>query len=263
MNRIYFLLTALLLFACNNNQLAYDASGTFEADEVIVAAELSGRILEMNLQEGDTLQKGSVAAVIDASNLALQKEQVEASINALHERTADVKPSIRLLQEQLAVQQAQLATLEREKQRTENLVKADAATPKQLDDIVAQIEVLKKQQAVTQQQIAVQKTTVATQNRTVLSEKPSLQKRAAQIEDQLKRSQVINPVTGTVLTKYAEAGEVTSAGKALYKIADLSVITLRAYITGTQLPQVKLKQPVSVLVDSGSKTYKKIGRAHV
>jgi HlyD family secretion protein len=244
------------LLSCNGNNMKHDATGVFEADEVIVSAEVGGKILAFYAEEGDTLSKGRTAAVIDATNLTLQKEQVEASIDALKEKTNDVQPQIRLLEEQIRVQQSQLATLEKEKARFENLVKADAATPKQLDDIQAQLDVIRKQINVTQRQIEVQRSQVGTQNRSVLSEKEPLQKRVAQLEDQLSRSNVINPVGGTVLIKYVHAGEVTGAGKPLYKIADLSYVLLRAYITGQQLPQVKLGQQVSVLVDEGEKAYK-------
>ncbi|WP_315821896.1 HlyD family secretion protein [Paraflavitalea speifideaquila] len=109
---------------------------------------------------------------------------------------------------------------------------------------------------VTQQQINVQRSNVGTQNRSILSEGKPLEKRIAQLDDQLKRSGVANPINGTVITKYAEAGEMTATGKALYKIADLSTMTLRAYITGTQLSQVKLNQPVKVLIDNGAKEYR-------
>jgi len=257
MKRIFYLFAAVNFIAsCNTSKSTSDGSGTFEADEVIVSSELNGRILQLNLKEGDTLSKGFIAAVIDASNLELQKEQVEASIGALKEKTTDVAPQVKLLQEQISVQQAQLASWEREKTRTENLIKADAATPKQLDDIDTQIDVLKKQMDVTSQQIKVQLNNTSTQNRSILSEQPSLQKRVAQLQDQLQRSNVINPLSGTVLTKYAQAGEVTAAGKALYKIADLSTLKLRAYITGDQLSQIKLNQPVKVMIDNGAKEYK-------
>ncbi len=257
MKRIFYLLSVISVMAsCKGSENIPDASGTFEADEVIVSSELAGRILSLTLKEGDTLSKGTVAAVIDASNLELQKEQVEASIGALKEKTTNVAPQVKLLQEQITVQQSQLSTWEREKPRTENLIKADAATPKQLDDINAQIDVLKKQMAVTNQQINVQLNNTSTQNRSILSEQPSLQKRVAQLQDQLQRSNVINPISGTVLTKYAQQGEITAPGKALFKIADLSTIKLRAYITGAQLPQVKLQQPVKVLIDNGAKEYK-------
>ena len=143
-----------------------------------------------------------------------------------------------------------------EQARIQNLLKQDAATGKQLDDITAQVDVARKSIAVTQQQIQVQKANVSTQNRGILSESGPLKKRAAQLDDQLKRASIVNPVAGTVIAQYAEAGEITSAGKALYKIADLSQVYLRAYITGAQLSQVKLGQTVKVLVDDGVKKYK-------
>ena len=251
------LLSGLIYLACDNQKSEFDATGTFEADEVIVSSELAGRIDSFTLEEGQQVQAGKVVGTIDAENLALQKEQVEASINALREKTLDVKPQIRLLQEQLAVQKSQLATLERERQRTQNLLTADAATSKQLDDINAQIDVLKGQMQVTQQQIRVQQTATSTQNRGILSENKPLQKRVAQLEDQLANANITNPINGTVLDKYAEQGEITAAGKALYKIADLSTMTLRAYITGDQLPQVRLGQRVKVLIDQGEK-YKEL-----
>ena len=222
----------------------------------MVSSELTGKILSFNVQEGAAVSGGSVVGVIDADNLSLQKDQVQASIEALREKTSDVNPQIKLLQDQLAVQQSKLQTLERERTRTENLVKQDAATPKQLDDINASIDVAKGEMAVTQQQIAVQRSNVATQNRSILSEKAPLEKRVAQLSDQLDQANIINPIKGTVITKYAEAGEMTSVGKALYKVANLDTLILRAYITGTQLGQVKLNQSVKVLVDSGSKKYR-------
>lgn len=246
----------LLLAACSNNGQTFDATGTFEADEVIVSSEIAGKILNMNLEEGDLLAKDSIVASIDAGNLALQKAQVEASITALNEKTNDVNPQLQLLREQLAVQQSQMATFEKEKLRFTALVKADAATPKQLDDIIAQIDVLQKQMAVTKQQMKVQETNTATSNRSILSEQNPLAKRADIIADQIDRSKVINPITGTVLTKYAHAGEVIGAGKGLYKIADVSSLLLRAYVSGDQLSQIKLGQPVEVFVDKGKKEYK-------
>lgn len=250
------LLMAALFTACNNNTPTFDASGTFEVDEVIVSAEQTGKILSFNVFEGKAIPQGEVVGIIDSENLALQKEQVQASIQALHEKTADVLPQVKLLQDQLGVQQSQLANLLHERTRIENLLKQDAATGKQLDDINSQIDVLQKQMDVTRQQINVQRTSTSTQNRTVLSEKRPLEKRVAQLSEQISKASIVNPVSGTVITKYAEAGEITSAGKALYKIADLDTLTLRAYITGTQLPQVKLNQTVKVMIDSGAKAYR-------
>lgn len=258
MKRNYLLIitTVLLVASCTNNNNQHDASGTFEADEVVVSSELPGKLLSFNVQEGQQLSKDSIIGTVDAVNISLQQQQVEASIKALGEKTLDVTPQVQLLQNQAAVQQSQLNNLLHERTRIENLLKADAATGKQLDDINAQIDVIKKQLNVTQQQINVQRSNVATQNRSILSEADPLKKRIAQLKDQEQRGNIINPVNGTVITKYAERGEITAAGKALYKIADLSSLYLRAYITGVQLPQVKLGQTVTVLIDNGGKKYK-------
>ena len=253
---LYLALLPALLAGCGPNNNTSDAEGTFEADEVIVSAEVPGKIMSLNLDEGSVLKKDSVVGEIDSIPLQLQKAQIEASISALHQKTMDVAPQVKLLQDQIAVQKTQLANAIMERDRTERLIKADAATTKQLDDWNNQIDVLKKQMAVNEQQIKVQETSTGTQNSSVLSESKPLRQSVAQIEDQLKRANIKNPVSGTVLTKYAMAGEETAAGKALYKIADLSVITLRVYITGTQVAQVKLGQKVKVLVDSTATTYR-------
>ena len=245
-----------VFFSCSNSRNEADATGTFEADEVIVSAEVGGKILSLGIEEGMVLPKDSVVGQIDARNLSLQKEQVEASVQALQEKTLDVNPQVQLLQNQLAVQQSQLEQLQREQVRIEKLLKADAASGKQLDDIKAQVDQLHKQMQVTRQQISVQKTQVATQNRAILSEANPLKKRADQLQDQLDRSRILNPIAGTVLTKYAAAGEVTGAGKALYKLADLSTLTLRAYITATQLSKLQLGQSIKVRVDDGAEAYR-------
>jgi HlyD family secretion protein len=257
-NRIllYLVILPALLAGCSSNNGNSDAEGTFEADEVIVSAEVPGRITSLNLDEGSVLKKDSVVGEIDSIPLELQKAQLEATIDALHQKTTDVRPQVKLLQDQIAVQRVQLSDDILERDLTERLIKADAATTKQLDDWNSQVDMLKKQIAVNEQQIQVQETTTGTQNSTVLSENKPLRKSVAEINDQLKRANIKNPVSGTVLTKYAMAGEETTAGKALYKIADLSVITLRAYITGTQLAEVKLNQDVKVLVDSTESTYR-------
>lgn len=253
-----FAFFSIVLFtACSSNKMKSDASGTFEADEVVVSAEVPGRILNFNVVEGANFKKDSVVGTIDSVTIALQREQVRASIAALSERTSDVEPTIKLLHDQLLVQESQLKTMEKEKTRTENLVKQDAATTKQLDDINAQIDVLNKQIAVTRQQVNVQRGNFQTQNRGIMSESEPLKKRVAALNDQLDRTSIVNPVTGTVIAKYAEAGEVASTGKALYKIADLSYLNLRAYLTGDMLPAVKIGQKVTVLIDDPKDEYRK------
>jgi len=252
---LYISIMLALTTGCGNKNVS-DASGTFEVDEVIVSSEVPGKIMALNIEEGSLLAKDSIVGYIDTVPLGLQKAQVEATIHALGEKTMNVKPEVKYIKDQIIVQQSQLANAEYEKARTERLIKADAATTKQLDDLNNQIDVLQKQIAANQQEIKVQETTTGTQNSTVMSEYKPLRKSVAQIDDQLKRTNIVNPINGTVLTKYALAGEETTVGKALYKIGDLSIITLRAYITGTQLAQVKLNQEVTVLVDSTDTKYR-------
>ena len=259
MKYIYLFFTIIsiaFLSACSSNQLKYDAAGIFEADEVIVSSELPGKILDFKVNEGNLIQKGAAVAIIDALPISLQQEQLEASVKALSQKTQNVAPQIKLLNDQIAVQTTLLSNLQHERDRIETLLKADAATAKQLDDINFQIESIKKQIAVTQQQIAVQINNVQTQNRAILSETNPLEKQIAQLKDKEKRSTIINPINGTILTKYAMEGEITSAGKAMYKIADLSSLILRTYISGTQLSQIKIGQNVKVFIDEGDKKYK-------
>jgi len=254
--RKMLILGLLFLAACNSHKLVTDASGVFESDEVIVSAEQNGKILSFPIQEGDTVAAGSVIGQIDMSNTMLQKQQVQASIAALKLKTTNPRPQSELVQRQLAVTESQLAQQLRERTRTENLLKADAATQKQLDDINASIDQLQKQIAMYRQQIVLDNSNIATQNRTIYSEQAPLEKSAAQIQDNIDKGRIVNPIHGTVLTKYALQGEMTTTGKALYKIANIDTVTLRAYITGAQLTQVKLGQAVKVYSDQGKDQYK-------
>ncbi|MBC7828635.1 MAG: HlyD family efflux transporter periplasmic adaptor subunit [Chitinophagaceae bacterium] len=256
MNTKKMYVTFLLALAACSGEPVYDASGTFETDEVIISAEQTGKILSLPIREGDSLGAGQKIGSIDVSNLVLQKEQKQASVEALREKTTDVQPQLELVRKQLAVQNSQMDQLLREKARTSNLLKADAATQKQLDDINSVIDQLQKQMAVTRQQIQLYQSNFSTQNRSILSEQVPAQKTVAIVEDQIKKGIIINPVSGVILTQYSFEGEYATIGKPLYKIADLSWLTLRAYITGNQLPAVKLSQPVKVLVDDGKKGYK-------
>jgi HlyD family secretion protein len=252
---IVFISTALLLNACTKEN-DYDASGNFEADEVIVSAQQNGILLSYTVEEGAQLKPGDKVGQIDVRIAELQKEQVQASIEALSQKTINPNDQLELVRRQLAVQQAQLAQQLRERTRTENLVKADAATRKQLDDINAAIDQLQKQIAVTKQQLTLNSYNTNTQNRSILSEKNPLEKSAAQFQEQINKGQVINPISGTVLVNYALQGELQVVGKPLYKIANTDTLYLRAYITGTQLAQVKVNQQVKVRIDQGEKDYK-------
>jgi HlyD family secretion protein len=255
----YFLILAAAVFSlgsCSRSGEEFDASGNFEADEVIVSAQQNGQILSFHVREGDTLGMGAIVGQIDVSQPRIQKEEVQASIQALREKTTDSRPQLELITKQLAVQESQLEQQLREKTRTENLVKADAATQKQLDDVNSTVDQLQKQIVVTRQQLDVEKTNIANQNRSVMSERSPLEKSVAQYEDQIRKGIIINPVAGTVLTRYALEGEMATVGRALYKIANLDTLNLRAYITGTQLPQIKIGERIAVRIDSGSSHYR-------
>src|SRR6201995_5462000 len=246
----------VLAVSCSHKKIDTDASGVFESDEVIVSSEQNGKILSFPIMEGDTLARFAIIGQIDMSNTILQKQQVQASIAALREKTTNPHPQIELVKKQLAVQEVQLAQQLRERTRTENLIKADAATQKQLDDINSMIDQLQKQIDVSRQQIALDNSNIATQNRSIYSERAPLEKSVAQIQDNIDKGRIINPIKGTVLTKYALEGEMTTMGKALYKIANLDTLILRAYVTGSQLTQVKLGQAVKVYSDQGSDQYR-------
>lgn len=252
---IVFISALLLLNACTQKN-DFDASGNFEADEVIVSAQQNGVLLSYTIKEGKQLQPGENVGQIDVRVVELQKQQAEASIAALSEKTAAPNDQAELVRRQLEVQQSQLAQQLHERTRTENLVKADAATRKQLDDINASIDQLQKQIAVTEQQLKLNTYNTNTQNRGILSEKAPLEKAAAQLQEQINKGQIINPINGTVLTDYALQGEMQVVGKPLYKIANTDMLDLRAYITGAQLPQIKVGQQVTVRIDDGSDAYK-------
>lgn len=266
----YLFINMLFLVSCSSSENNHDASGIFEANEVIVSSEVAGKILNLNIEEGMTIPKDSVIGKIDPMNLQLQTEQVSSTMSALQQKTNNAEPQIQILETQITAQQkqlgilnTQLATAKKEQSRMQNLVKADAAPTKQLDDINAQVDLIKdqieaanSQLSVLKRQIISQKEIVAIQNRSILSEKLPLEKRLAQMKDQLSKTNIVNPISGTVLTKYAFAGEITTPGKAIYKIADLSYVTLRVYVTGTQLPMIKLNQTVKVAIDEGAKKYK-------
>ena len=258
--------------ACEKKTKKFDAAGTFEATEIIVSAEATGKILDLKIKEGDQLKKGDIIGGIDPLSIQLQKEQVQASMEALTQKSNDPMPQVNVLNEQIAtqrnqiaVQKQQLIVLQKEQKRLENLVKADAATPKQLDDLNGQIDILKKQieasessVSIFEKQILAQKAGVSIQNRGILSEKAPLEKRVKQLDDLISRAKIANPIDGTVLSKYAEAGEITTTGKPLYKIADMSEMTLRAYISGSQLSQVKINQMVKIMIDDGKDKYREM-----
>ena len=255
MKNALFIFITIALFGCAGSKIKFDAQGVFESEEVMVASELPGKLVNFSINEGDSLTQNQLVATIDTTNLVLQKAQLAASMRALSQKLMDVAPQVELLKNQIEVQSAQLKNLQYEKSRIENLLKSDAATKKQYDDIVFQIESVEKQIQVSKQQIKVQQSNVGTQNRSVLSEGDPMQKRMDQIQDLINKSQVTNPINGVVLTTYVRAGEIVGAGKPLYKIANLATLTLRVYVSGDQLSNIKIGQTVKVLVDKSKDDY--------
>ena len=229
---LMIILSAALLQGCNNSQDASDAYGNFEADKTLISAEVTGKIMQLDLEEGDLLSHGQVVGQIDSLDLHLKKEQMNAQI-------LSVKANFDQINAQLEVQQQQLENIEINKVRTENLKKEGAATQKQLDDVQGQFELAKKQIIA-----------INSQRNALNQQIKSLQEQKKQIELNLQKSTLSNPVDGSVLNKYAMSGEMAMAGKALYAVADLSSLKLKAYISGQQLSEIKLGQQVKVLIDA-------------
>ena len=255
MKKIISLTSLLILSACSPKN-TYDASGNFTADEVIVSAQQTGQLIAYEVEEGKTLTEGQKVGQINVEVLKLQKEQVEATISSLKEKTLSPADQVALIRSQYEVQKAQLDQQQRELARVQQLVAGGAATQKQLDDLTAIVEQLHKQLAVTQNQLRVSLTNINTQNRNVMSQEAPLQKNAEAVQVQINQGEIINPIMGTVLVNYALKGEMQTFGKPLYKIANIETLPLKAYITGDQLTQIKLGQQVTVRTDAGKGEYR-------
>lgn len=242
--------------SCSNNKNGYDASGTFETTETIISAEESGQIKQFNIKEGDILTAGQFIGYIDTVQLQLKKEQLESQIKSVQSRTQDIAAQTNPYGKQLAVAQSNLKTQLIEQKRIENLLKADAATPKQLDDINGAVDAAQKQLNVIKSEEAAQRSALTIQNNGIAKDVAPLKSQIDQINDQLAKCRIVNKVSGTVLTKYAEESEIATDGKPLYKIADLSTLILRAYVSGNQLSAVKFSQPVKVMINDINGNYK-------
>ncbi|MDD3308843.1 MAG: HlyD family efflux transporter periplasmic adaptor subunit [Dysgonamonadaceae bacterium] len=234
----------VILLSCNKNKGDYDATGSFEATEIIVSSQANGKILSLDFTEGDQLEQGKVVGVVDSTQLYLQKMSLLSNAKGVRAQQPDI-------QTQTAVIQDQIKTLEREKARVERLIAANAANQKQLDDIESQIEVL-------QSQLSAQTSTLRKSSQNISAQSSTLDIQIAKLNDQLEKTRIVSPITGTVLNRFAEAGELATMGTPLFKIANLDTMYLRAYVTNDQLAKIKLKDEVTVRVDDGEggmKTY--------
>ena len=237
---VLLMVGSLMFSSCRNNNNLSDAYGNFEAVQVTVSAESAGRIHYLNVEEGSQPDSGTVVALVDTADLYLKKLQLQSQKKAIAVRKSSIES-------QVAVQQQQKQNLLVEKNRVTRLIADKAATPKQLDDINGAIDLVDKQVE-----------NINTQNAGIVEEMEIVDRQIAQVNESLRKCYIRNPVKGTVLNKFAEAGEVAAPGRALYKIADLSVMELKVYISGSQLPAVKQGQQVEVLIDKDQKTNRKL-----
>lgn len=231
-------ISVVLFVGCKNKTDQADAFGNFEATEVIISAETNGRILKFDEKEGSLIEKGSELAIIDTILLNLQKGEIDAGIKSVRTRIGSINAQNDIINQQIENIKVNIG-------RIEKMLKDDAATLKQLDDLTGQEAVLQKQIAANN----TQKTSVAAELSVYDSKKATL-------NEQFKRSSVRSPLSGTLIEKYSEAGEITAAGKPLAKIADLSLMKLKVYVSGSQIGKIKIGQKCTVRIDDGNKGYR-------
>ncbi|KQB44557.1 putative ABC transport system, lipoprotein [Flavobacterium daejeonense] len=235
MKNIATLIILIGFISCNKDNEKADGYGNFEATEITVSAEANGKLLSFNVEEGNQLEANTPIGLIDTTQLYLSKMQLIASQKTIASKSENVLSQNNVLQEQLK-------TALIEQKRIQNMFAEAAATQRQLDEVNGKVNVLKQQMNSTK-----------TQNAPIDNEAKSIAVQIKKIEDQIEKSKIINPVKGTVLAKYAEPNEITAFGKPLYKIADISEMTLRVYVSETQLPQLKIGQKVTVKIDTENK----------
>jgi HlyD family secretion protein len=235
---LFLIIPAVLLTACNNRSDQADAYGNFEATEVIVSSETSGRILKFEVTEGTEIEKGAEIALIDTTLFHLQKAEIDAGMKSVRTRISSINAQNDILNQQIVNINVNIS-------RIGNMLKDDAATKKQYDDLKGQVAVLEKQIAANN-----------TQKSSIAAELSVYESKKATLNEQATRSSVKSPLKGTIIEKYSEAGEITAAGKPLVKIADLSLIKLKVYVSGAQLGSIKIGQDCTVRIDDGKKGYK-------
>jgi HlyD family secretion protein len=239
MKTISLIIIAIIFLAgCTNKTGEADAYGNFEVTEVIISAETNGRILRFDAREGSLIVKGTELALIDTTFLDLQKDELEAQIKSVRTKLLTIKAQNDVLNQQIENNRVNIS-------RIEKMLKDDAATMKQLDDLTGQEAVFRKQIEANN-----------TQKISVAAELSVYDTKRATLIEQLRRSSVKSPLTGTILEKYSEAGEITSSGKPLAKIADMSIIKLKVYVSGAQIAKIKTGKQCTVRIDDGKKGYR-------
>ena len=246
MKRLIYIISILCLVSCSK-KTNYDAQGSFEATEIIVSSEATGKILNFDITEGDIIKADSTVGVIDSLQLHLQRKQLSAQLSALLSSRPDKEKQVASLREQITTQK-------REFQRIENMLREGAATQKQYDDIKAQITILENQLSATL-------STLDNNTASINDNAVALEAQIAALDDRIAKCYISSAVNGTVLSKYAEAGELAAIGKPLMKVADLENIYLRAYFTSDQLSKVNLGNEVTVTADfGGNERYNYVGK---
>ena len=232
------IVTAALLTACRNNSGDYDAAGVFETTEVIVSARGTGEIKYLNVEEGQTVKADQPLGELDMTQLVLKKQQLHAGKDAATSRKLNTT-------QQVASLRQQIVNLQSEQTRFKALLKDGAATQKQVDDIGYQIATLQKQLAATNEQ-------VVTANQSIDGQSAGFDAQIGQVDDMMRQAVITSPINGVILSKYAEAGEFAVPGRALFKVADVSDMKLRAYVTADLLTGLKIGQKVKVYADQGA-----------
>ncbi|MBN2485468.1 MAG: efflux RND transporter periplasmic adaptor subunit [Bacteroidales bacterium] len=220
-----------LLCSCNKNNSTADAFGNFQADEIIVSAEVSGPIVVDSIEEGMIIKKGQLALQIDTVQLALKVKELNSKIRATKARRTNIDAQSAIFE-----QQKKMALVDFN--RIKNMLADSAATQKQLDDIAGEIEVLNRQIS-----------SVKSNLESINAEAAALEAGVLQIHDMLSRTKVVAPISGTIIEQYAETGEMAIPGKALFKVANLETMVLKAYVSARQLPEIETGQKVKVCID--------------
>jgi HlyD family secretion protein len=236
-NSALIIIAAFLLASCKSKSDQADAYGNFESTEVIVSSETNGKIIKFDITEGNQIEKGSVIAIIDTTLLNLQKNEIDAGMQSVKTRLSSINAQDDILNQQIENININI-------ERIGRMLKDDAATQKQMDDLTGQVAVLQKQIAANN-----------TQKVSIAAELSVYETKKATLNEQISRSYVKSPLSGTIMEKYSEAGEITAAGKPLVKIADLSLMRLKVYVSGAQLGSIKIGQICKIRIDDGKKGY--------